>query len=261
LFEFYKDTKIKKEEQRRVNKYARARNKGAIIKWLETKGITDAFIILVSKNKISITPVVAGKPKKVRSYSANLSVAQKQKQFDQIITKETPIKAKSGIPSGKIQLSKNIGRYLRRSFHVLGLFNVPLARASDFVNPGFGGRIDGYYRLLWPWFYPYVQLGGFFSSGKKSDLLNTSFFYAQAGLAYPISLFRSLMFSPFVAWGAHGVKVDSFFIHPSVDAGFNIDWYFMKDIGLSTSFSVSYLFDNDVTTLFVQIFVGAAFRF
>lgn len=81
IFEFYEERKIPPKERKKVNRYAKKRQKKKIIQWLDKQGVKDAFIILVQKNDVSITPVVAGKTEETSTYAAGSKPEEKFKVF------------------------------------------------------------------------------------------------------------------------------------------------------------------------------------
>jgi hypothetical protein len=260
LNEFYTQQKTTPEERTQINGYATARDKDPIVKWLESQGVEDAFIVFVSSKKVSITPVVAGTSKEEFSYAVGAKPAEKIKAIE-----ASGHSTGMELTGNTTRLRKNLFASRRSSaLHLMGNLAIPLGAAGDFISGGFGGKISYYGNALAPWFYPVVQLGFQQLGGKNDADFATSFATANAGVGYPVIAAKKFSLFPYAGFGAAVATLKGTgktYIQPYGELGVLADYEIFARILLVAGFGAGYVIDSTRSTLLLNGYVGAGYRF
>ncbi|MBN8220280.1 MAG: hypothetical protein J0L53_05120 [Spirochaetes bacterium] len=151
IFEFFRKKNTPPPEQKSIETLAKARNDTAIADWLKGQKVTNAMIVFVSENRVSLRPVIDGSAKSVVSYATNAPVAEKAKSIDAAVTS-------SGMRDNleKTALTAKPGIQNRLSIAGAGLYLKPYGTGDYPVSSGFGFEFQAQYRLINLWLF---QLG------------------------------------------------------------------------------------------------------
>lgn len=148
--------------------------------------------------------------------------------------------------------------------HLSAGYFLPLGFAQNQLSGGFFARGAGAIELT-RFFVPYVSGGAMVYTGKNATA-SGFFYFANAGLAQPLQLTRSINLMPYVAAGALGGSLKSSvssvdILVPAIDAGVFLTWHFTQQVGATLSASAFYAMDRPNALLFTIISTGISLRF
>ncbi len=253
LFEFFKRYNVAEGEQERALELAANKDRSRIKNWLEHYGITDAYLVFVTDNRVNITAVSATKTAQV-SYTVGASTEEKQKALQkaqaEVASKTALLKDEQPFP-GVLNLHVGVGaaKGILQSGNRIGVVSGPVVHASvklwRYVQPQF--RFEGYYAV---------------QQGDLAGLLGASAF---GGLGYTTGNSR-FSFTPFAAAGIFTARVKTDFdqiyvLLPSVSTGFLFTWNLRPGWGLSFSASSQYVHDPVAPALFFTGTLASVVRF
>ena len=145
--------------------------------------------------------------------------------------------------------------------HLMGNFNMPIGATSDYLDYGFGGRFDYSFDLVWPWLHPYVQISYAREQGKV-DAATTDFYSFQGGLLYRWIIIDQIHLSPYFAAGPliGTVGNGQTFTNAGAELGVIFDYYFVRNVSISTAVAASVAIDKQVQAPFLQAYMGVGYR-
>ncbi|GAB4430718.1 MAG: hypothetical protein OHK0011_13440 [Turneriella sp.] len=151
LFEFFRTRKTPTQEQQQIENFAKVRNEAAIAEWLRSQKVTNAMIVFVADNRVSLRPVVDGKGKPAVSYAVNAPAGDRLGAIQGAVVS-------SGMETNlqKTALRKDPG--IRDRFSLAGgLFLLaPVGAGSDKIDAAAGVETQALYRQVNLWIF---QLG------------------------------------------------------------------------------------------------------
>lgn len=252
IFEFFEKYKVAEIEQEGALKLARAKNRSKIKVWLYNYGVTDAFLVFVSNNKVNITAVSETKTAQV-SYSVGATEEEKQKAIAQ---------AQEAV-QGKTALIKDDGRHSFVLFHV----GVGASKGALTAGEKFGMLLNPMVHVsfrFWKYFEPQVRFEGYYSpsSQNQPSIVGAS---GLAGLGYSVDIGR-WNFATYAAGGIYSARVDASWggitvLLPAASGGFFVTWFISPRFGLSLGASAQYLFDPSASGLFATATLASVVRF
>ncbi|HRP70341.1 MAG TPA: hypothetical protein PLY93_12475, partial [Turneriella sp.] len=91
------------------------------------------------------------------------------------------------------------------------------------------------------------------------------FYYAGAGLTYPVAVAQSITLTPFATVGFSGGKLDYqsgyTFLLPALDVGASAEWALSERLRLAAALSYRHVFDPTLPGSFIQLHLGAGYIF
>ncbi|RME90314.1 MAG: hypothetical protein D6767_07015 [Candidatus Hydrogenedentota bacterium] len=268
IFEYYDKFRVPDPEREKINTWAKHRKTKKIIGWLVNRGVKDAFIILVRRKKVSITPVVKGEVKEKVTYKTNAKLEKKKKALAKVSKiaevsekpKENPEKKEK--KKQKITLKKSTLKEEHvRTIRFLASGIKSFGKLDSYVSYFVGGQVNASFPFLFPWLYPYFSLDAGYGPGKKS-VNNMWFAGAKGGIYFPYLRFSKFRFAVFAAAGAYTGQVQSksLFLVPVADFGNIIDFSITSRFSVSFSLSGSYLFDQDAPGISANAYLGVGYN-
>jgi hypothetical protein len=253
LFEFFERYKVADTEQEKALQLATNRDRSRIKIWLEHYGVTDAYLVFVSDNKVNITAVSATKTAQV-SYAVGATTEEKQKALSKAqneVAGKTALLKEDGPFPGILNLHVGVGaaKGILESGTRIGVMTGPVVHASvklwRYLQPQF--RFEGYYAIR---------------TGDLAGLVGASAF---GGLGYTVGTSR-WSFTPFAAGGIFTARIKTDFdqiyvLLPSVSAGFLFTWNLRPGWGVSFSASSQYVHDPIAPALFFTGTLASVVRF
>lgn len=260
IYEFFEHFKVATLERKKVIDWAKKRQSQPIITWLGSRGVKDAFIILVNKKKVNITPIVEGISTPEIVYNVDAKPSEKKKAMAKV-TEAANVEKKSEKKPSKVSLTKEVLTSDNNAIRLLTGANLNFSKLQKFIPSTFAGQINGNFNLVSPWLNLYFSLDG--SYGKGNISANDAWFTgAKVGLLYPYLTLSKFHFSLFSDGGAYTGKVGSnaLFVLPVAELGTNIDFYISSRMAISLSLSGSYYFDSVVPGVSANAYLGAGYR-
>lgn len=253
LFEFFERYNVAEAEQENALQLAANKDRSRIKIWLEHYGVTDAYLVFVSDNKVNITAVSATKTAQV-SYAVGATTEEKQKALQKAQTEvgsKTALLKDDGPFPGILNLHVGVGaaKGILESGNRIGVMSGPVVHASV---------------RLWRYFQPQFRFEGYyaFQQGELAGMLGASAF---GGLGYTTGTNRWSI-TPFAAGGIFTARVKTDFdqiyvLLPSVSAGFLFTWNIRQGWGVSFSASSQYVHDPIAPALFFTGTLASVVRF
>lgn len=253
LFEFFTRYKVAESEQEKALNLARNKDRNRIKLWLEHYGITDAYLVFVSDNKVNITAVSATKMAQV-SYSVGASPKEKQKAIQKAQSEvggKTALVKDEGSSPGIFALHVGIGagKGILESGSRIGMMSGPVLHAS---------------LKVWRFFQPQLRFEGYyaFKQGSLASILGASTF---AGLGYSFGNSRATA-TPFIMGGVFTARVKTDFdqiyvLLPVISSGALFSWNFKPNWGFSLSLNSQYVHDPNAPALFFTAMLASFVRF
>lgn len=266
IYEFFEEKQIPQEERTRVLYFAKRRNRIAIVNWLKTHSVPDAFIVLVNRNRVNITAVAENKAALPVVYAVGATPEIKKAALDAALQKQDAMQTKK--PEPKITLTQSMVESSWGEIYFAPLF------AKDFLLPagGIGNSVGlnlhaAFY--IAPWLEPHISLTGYYGLQKTTAVKSAFFGSAQAGLGHT---FRGSHFSfaPFVTGGVvmgsltpqPGIVTDSSvqFLLPAAGAGVIAGYALSKRWDVFARVEGLYVIDKS-SSLITTVALGMAVRF
>jgi len=253
LFEFFERYKVAETEQVKALGLAARKDRSRIKAWLEHYGVTDAYLVFVSDNKVNITAVSATKTAQV-SYAVGATTEEKQKALQKAqseVGMKTALVKEDGPFPGILNLHIGVGaaKGILESGKRIGVMSGPVVHAS---------------LKLWRVFQPQFRFEGYyaFQQGELAGMLGASTF---GGLGYTAGTSRWSV-TPFAAGGIFTARVKTdidqiYVLLPSVSAGFLFTWNIRPGWGISFSASSQYVHDPLAPALFFTGTLASVVRF
>lgn len=260
IYEFFKEYKVTKDEQDKVIGFAKNRERDKIIGWLEGYGVKNAFIVLVSDKKVSITPVAEGKQQTQVVYAVNAKPEEKK----QGIAKAT----KEVTPKGeKVELKKDTLQSTSVTMLQIGLLGGKgILEAGNNLGVLTGLSINFGMKIWKPWLQPQVRLEGYYMTKKDpvTYLAGGSF---SGGLGYTFLFNGSRMgLTPYIMGGVFGGQIKNTaatitYYLPTISAGLTYTIFIGAKWGISINSHNQYVFDKTAPGLFFSGTVSWVYRF
>lgn len=253
LFEFFTKYRVADAEQNRALDLAANKDRSRIKLWLEHYGITDAYLVFVSDNKVNITAVSATKTAQV-SYSVGASPEEKKKALQKAqseVGSKTALLKEEGSTHGIFALHVGIGagKGVLTSGSRIGAMSGPFLHAS---------------LKAWRLFQPQLRFEGYyaFKQGNLASMLGASTF---AGLGYSLGSGR-LSVTPFAMGGIFTARVRTDFdqiyvLLPAMSAGAVFTWQLKPNWGMSLSLNSQYVHDPSAPAIFFTGMLASVVRF
>lgn len=260
IYEFYKEYKVTKEEQEKANGYAKKRDRDRIINWLESYGVKNAFIVLVSDKKVNITPVTQGKVAAQVTYAVNAKPEEKRQSIAQASREVTP-------KGEKVELKKDtLTSSSVAMLHIGALGGKGILDAGNNLGVLTGLNVHFGTRIWKPWLQPQFKLEGYFIT-KKDPVNYLAGGSASAGLGYSFLFSGSRMaLTPYAMAGVFAGVIKntatniSFYL-PTVSVGLNYTVFFGARWGISVNSHTQYVIDKTAPGLFFTGAVSWVYRF
>ncbi len=260
IYEFYKEYKVTKSEQEKANGFAKTRERDRIISWLEGYGIKNAFIVLVSDKKVSITPVTQGKAAAQVTYAVNAKPAEKRQSIAQA-SRDVASKGE------KVELKKDTLAFSSVAMlHIGALGGKGILDAGNNLGVLTGLNVHFGTRVWTSWLQPQFRLDGYFVT-KKDPVNYLAGGSAAAGLGYTFLFSGSRMaLTPYAMGGVFGGVVRNSatnitFYLPTVAAGLTYTVLFGVRWGISVNSHTQYVIDKTAPGLFFSGSVSWVYRF
>lgn len=259
IYEFYKEYKVTKDEQEKATGYAKKRERDKIINWLESYGVRNAFIVLVSDKKVAITPVTQGKPATQVTYAVNAKPEEKKQSIVKV-TKEAAPKTE------KVELKRDtLTTSSVAMLHIGALGGKGTLDAGNNLGVLTGLNVQFGMRVWKPWLQPQVKLESYYVLQKEpvNYLAGASL---AGGLGYTIFLGNRMALTPYAMGGVFGGVIKNTaanitFYLPTVSAGLTYTVFLGPRWGISLNSHTQYVFDNTAPGLFFTGSVSWVYRF
>lgn len=274
IFEFFKKKQTPAADQKNIELLAKSRNDAAIAEWLKAQKVSNAMIVFVSDNKVSLRPVVEGVQKAPVSYAINASAADKAKSIDAAVTgsgmqqslQKTTITRKPPVV-GRLSLS-------------LGAFNLrPVGTGSAQINSSFGFEAQVLGRFLNLWVFQLGAAGSLHGTIQKhtrtdgDDDFTLRHYTALAGPAIivPMPFYRPLEFHFVVLGGATYSQLDKYkyvdttltfkSVNPAASAQAEVRWHIIRFFFVGAAASYHQIFFPGTDMQYININLRAGLRF
>ncbi len=260
IYEFYKEYKVTKEEQDKATGYAKNRERDQIVNWLEGYGVKNAFIVLVSDKKVSITPVSQGKQATQVTYAVNAKPEEKRQSIAKASKEVTP-------KGEKVELKKDtFSTTSVTMLHVGLLGGKGILDAGNNLGALTGVNVQFGTRFWKPWLQPQVKFEGYYVLQKEpvNYLAGGSL---AGGLGYSFLFSGSRMaLTPYAMGGVfagviRNTATSITFYLPTVAAGVTYTLFFGARWGLSVNTHAQYVIDKTAPGLFFTGSVSWVYRF
>jgi len=257
IYEFYDEYHVTQEEREKATEFAKNRDRARMISWLEGYGVKDAFIVLVSNNKVNITPVAQGKIEAQVSYAVNAKPEEKKNSIAKA-QKAVTVKAK------KVELTvKSLETTSVTLLHIGLLGGKGLLDAGNNLGVLTGISAHLSTRLWWDWFQPQVRLDGYF--GLPNSPVNYLLGGALSGGIGYTFLFTGSAFTPYIMGGVFSGVIKNTatsisYLLPTISAGLTYTYFIGARWGISFNGHAQYIYDTTAPALFFTGTVAWVFR-
>lgn len=274
IFEFFKKKNTPPTEQKAIETLAKARNDAAIGDWLKEQKVTNAMIVFVSENKVSLRPVIDGATKAPVTYAVNAPAAEKAKSIDAAVTS-------SGMKENlqKTAITKAPG--FQNRFSVAGGFFYlkPVGTGNDSIDASIGFELHGLYRFFNLWIFQLGAASAFQGTSQRHTRADgdPDFLFQNYGLMagpviiVPLPFYRSLEFHfALLGGGTYSLLekykyVDTTITQKSFNAiaaaQFEVRWHFFRGLFVGTGASLQRVFYPGTDMQYITINLRAGVRF
>lgn len=274
IFEFFAKRKTPPAEQKNVENLAKSRNDAGIAEWLRQQKVTNAMIVFVSENKVSLRPVVEGESKAPVTYSVNATPAEKAKSIDNAVND-------SGMRDNltKTSITREPAIWGKTSLAVGSYYLVPVGSGSDKIYPAMGIELHGLYRI---WHAGFLQLGAVanLAAAQQTHLLNTGeddlllrHLTAVAGPAvmFPLPFYRPVEVHAAVLAGTTYASLQKYkysdltltfsALSPAVAVQAEVRWHIWRGVFVAPAIAYQRVFYSGTDMHFVTANIRAGYRF
>ncbi|GAB4442632.1 MAG: hypothetical protein OHK0011_25030 [Turneriella sp.] len=261
IFEYFERFRVAPAEQEKLTAWAQSRESGKVAAWLTERGVRDAFVILVEKKKVAITPVVAGTEQTPITYASGATPGRRQNAVSQMVA-VSQIQAKEIRETDKTRLSKTLfaeQRTARLRLMPGGWF--ALNSMGDYVPVAFGGQLILDFAWL-RYLRPVIALNAEYAPGKISSN-RTLLSGASAGLLWNFRRMGRFDLGLMLTGGAQAAQVTGkpFAVIAMGSAGILMDYRIDDRYLLSCAAFATYYADKDVPGLTTAAYVGLGLAF
>lgn len=274
IFEFFKLKSTPVAEQKSIEALAKARNDNAIADWLKAQKVTNAMIVFVSENKVSLKPVIEGSPKATISYAVNAPAAEKAKSIESAV-------ASSGMKENlqKTAIMKQPGIWGRFSVAAGGFYLKPVGTGSDSINTSLGYEVHALYRFVNLWLFQLGAAGALQGTTQKHTRADGdpdftfSHYAAMAGPAIivPLPFYRALEFQFSLLGGGIYSRLEKYkyidttvtqqAFNPIASAQAELRWHFWRGLFVGAAASYQQVFYPGTDMQFITANLRAGLRF
>lgn len=274
IFEFFTRRKTPVAEQKNIETMAKSRNDAAIAEWLRAQKVTNAMIVFVSENKVSLRPVVEGESKTPVTYAVNATPAEKAKSIDNAVND-------SGMRDNltKTSITREPTIWGKTSLAVGSYYLVPVGSGSDKIYPAPGIELHGLYRV---WHAGFLQLGAAanLAATQQTHLLNTGeddlllrHLTAVAGPAvmFPLPFYRPVELHAAVLAGATYASLQKYkyadqtltfnALSPAVAVQAEVRWHIWRGVFIAPAVIYQQVFYSGTDMRFLTANMRAGYRF
>ena len=274
IFEFFKVKKTPAADQQQVEGFAKSRNDGAISDWLKAQKVTNAMIVFVSDNRVSLKPVVEGSSKPPVTYAVSASAAEKAGTIDAAVTASG-----MGVNLQKTVLKKDPG--IRDRFSLAGgmFLLAPIGTGSDRMSAAPGVEVQALFRAVNLWAFQLGAAGSLQATSQKSYLstgdedFNLQHYTALIGpaLIVPMPFYRSLEVQALLLGGATYSRLEKFKyvdlpltfsgVSASVSAQTEVRWHILLGVFVGVGASYHRIFYEGTDMSYLNTSLRAGYRF
>lgn len=274
IFEFFTLKKTPANEQQKIEGFAKSRNDGAISDWLKAQKVTNAMIVFVAENKVSLRPVVEGNTKPAVTYAVNASAAQKAGTIDAAVTASG-----MGMNLQKTTLKKDPG--IRDRFSLAGgiFLLAPIGTGTEKMNAAPGLEVQALYRAVNLWAFQIGAAASLHGTWQKSYLANgdedftLQHYTALIGpaLIVPMPFYRSLEVQVLLLGGAAYSHLEKFKyvdtplifsgVNPAVSAQAEVRWHILLGVFVGAGASYHRIFYSGTDMSYLNTSLRAGYRF
>jgi hypothetical protein len=274
IFEFFKVKKTPAADQQQIEGFAKSRNDAAISDWLKAQKVTNAMIVFVSDNKVSLRPVVEGNSKPPVTYAVTASAAEKAGTIDAAVTASG-----MGVNLQKTTLKKDPG--IRDRFSLAGgmFLLAPIGTGSDKMSAAPGIEVQALYRAVNLWAFQLGAATSLHGSWQKSYLstgdedFNLQHYTALAGpaLIVPMPFYRSLEVQVLLLGGAAYSRLEKFKyvdtpltfsgVNAAVSAQTEVRWHILLGVFVGAGASYHRIFYSGTDMSYLNTSLRAGYRF
>lgn len=274
IFEFFKLKNTPPADQKSIEALAKARNDGAIADWLKAQKVTNAMIVFVSENKVSLRPVIEGAAKAPVTYAVNAPATEKAKLIDSAVTT-------SGMKENlqKTAIMKQPGIWGRFSLAAGGFYLKPAGTGSDSINTSYGYELQALYRFVNLWLFQLgaaASLQGTTQKHTRSDGdpdFTLSHYAGMAGPAIivPMPFYRALEFQFSILGGGLYSRLDKYkyidttvtqqAFNPVAGAQAELRWHIVRGLFVGAGAGYQQVFYPGTDMQFITINLRAGYRF
>lgn len=274
IFEFFKLKNTPPAEQKSIEALAKARNDNAIADWLKAQKVTNAMIVFVSENKVSLRPVIEGAPKATITYAVNAPAAEKAKSIDSAVTS-------SGMKENlqKTVIKKQPGIWGRFSVAAGGFYLKPVGSGSDSINTSLGYEVHVLYRFVNLWLFQLGAAGALQGTTQKHTRADgdpdfTFSHYAAMGgpaIIVPLPFYRPLEFQFSLIGGGIYSRLEKYkyvdstitqqAFNPIASVQAEMRWHFWRGMFVGAGASYQQAFYPGTDMQFITVNLRAGYRF
>lgn len=274
IFEFFKLKSTPPVEQKSIEALAKARNDNAIADWLKAQKVTNAMIVFVSENKVSLKPVIEGSPKAAITYAVNAPAAEKAKSIDSAVTS-------SGMKENlqKTVITKQPGIWGRFSIAAGGFYLKPVGTGSDSINTSFGYEVHALYRFVNLWLFQLGAAGALQGTTQKHTRADGdpdfrfSHYAAMGGPAIivPLPFYRALEFQFSLIGGGVYSRLEKYkyvdttvtqqAFNPIASVQAELRWHIVRGLFIGAGASYQQVFYPGTDMQFFTTNLRAGYRF
>jgi hypothetical protein len=260
IYQFYDEFKISPQEQEKAANLARLRDNSGIVAWLGQHGVSNAFVVLVSNNRVNITPVSGGKATAQVAYAVNAKPEEK---------KQSIAKASERVSQKQEKVELTKGTF---EDHSQSMLHIGLSGGKGILDAGSNlGIMTGlsvhYNRKIWkPWLQPQVRLDLYyiFKKDPVDYLLGAAL---EGGLGYSFLFAGGKMgLTPYAMGGIFGGVVKNTaqqitYYLPVVSGGVTYSVFLTPRWGISVNAHAQYVIDTTASGLFFTGTLSWVLRF
>lgn len=268
IYEFFDQNKVSDIERNQILSFARFRNSQAIVLWLKKYSIRDAFIVLVSANRVNITPVASGKPIASVTYSVRATPEMKQVIIQQAMQTQEAAIQKNEVKRNLDQKITLTQSRLTQKNSVMLYLTPTFSQSFLLPSPGLESLLGIGLHSVWYLFNQFeIHLAGTGDYGIKSnDTVSKVLLYTGmggVGLTFRRSQFS---FVPYIMAGAFGGRIQytqfesKRFLMPAATGGVILGMSVSQKFDLHLKIESTYVID-ETPALFATVGLGVGFKF
>lgn len=260
IFEFFTEYKVTKDEQEKALGHAKKRDREKIIAWLEGYGVKNAFIVLVSDKKVSITPVTQGKQATQVVYAVDAKPEEKKQGIAKASREVSPT-------TEKVELKKDtLTSSSVTMLHIGGLGGKGILDAGNNLGILTGLSVHFGMKIWKPWLQPQARLEGYYVT-KKDPVTYLAGGSLSGGFGYTLLFAGSRMaLTPYIMGGVFAGQIKNTatnitFYLPTFSAGLTYTVFIGAKWGLSINSHTQYVYDKTAPGLFFTGTISWVYRF
>ncbi|MCS6972302.1 MAG: hypothetical protein NZL89_04685, partial [Leptospiraceae bacterium] len=249
VFEFFTKYKVAQAEQEHALQLAQHRDRRRIKAWLERYGVTDAYLVFVSENKVNITAVSERRIAET-SYPVGSDLTARRQALDKV-SEKTALQKMQRTQDRHFAVHAGLSgsRGMLFSGTRIGILAGPTLHAS---------------LRLWPFFEPQFRIEGHFGF-RREDFAGLAGASLLGGLGYTWNKSRFAL-TPYAVAGIFTAHVRTIYAQttvllPGVTAGAIATWYIRSHWGVSLAVSGYYISDPQAPALFYTAALSTVLRF